>query len=95
VKQSRIGSSPLRRCAPKTVPRLQLPPHGGGRAVPHRLGQPGREFEIEIEVSVDVEQARHQPLAAAVDHRAGPGRIEIDALGGDAALMDGQVICLG
>jgi hypothetical protein len=25
VKQSRIGSSPLRRCAPKAVPRLQLP----------------------------------------------------------------------
>jgi hypothetical protein len=63
--------------------------------VAHRFGQTRIDFHFHVEMGVDVEQAGHQPLAGAVDHRARPGRIEIETLGGDAALMDGEVVCLG
>ena len=66
--------------------------HDGRGSVPDGLRQPGREFDLEVEVRVDVQQSRHQPAACRIDHAfraraVEPGAARCDATPGDREIL--------
>ena len=65
--------------------------HHGGGAVAYHFSQARRDLDFEIEVRVDVDQAGHQPLPAALAHLARLFPREVPAAGGDTAARDGNV----
>ena len=61
----------------------------------NRFRQAGVQVYFQIEVGVDIQQARHQPLATAVDHLAGQLRREHRTLGDDFTTLDRDIHVLG
>lgn len=67
----------------------------GGGAMAYCFVQSRIDLGFEIQMGVDVQQPRHQPLAGGIDDFGGCLDLQVGATGQDLAVADGQVLDLG
>ena len=76
----------------KGQPQAAVGDHHRGGAVAHRFRQPRRHLQFQVVMGVDIEQARHGPLAPAVDHLPGLVSLQAGTSGHDPPPGDGDVL---